>query len=877
MSVRKILFELFTSFLIIVVGLAAQPVLPSRAQDKPVTITIAIPSFATDAIQDTLKDFESSHPGIKVQVVTKDTQIPSRVNNTDAYLKAVQDYVSSADVVYSDFNLLTPVSTRAGLLLDLAPLISGDASFNTDDFYPAVLKADTWDGGTWALPFSADAIVLTYKPDAFDRIGLAYPDSKWTIDDFANAARKLTQKNTNGEIVQAAVFAPGGTELAMLLHSLVGNSLFDSGASADMPVFTSPALEKMMDTWAKLQSEGVFASDLNAPIAVLNASIAGRLNTGRIAISSGGGTGSNTGGTPQPPSKTALSALPNGEVGLQTEAFAISAGTQHLDQAYALVNFFTQRSSRIMGFGSVPVRKSVSPTSSDPGFNAPLPADAQALITQAMTNGTPESELRYAPYLAEAWDQINKQHVEVHAALASAEVQAAKDLQAAATAKPKIKFVVAEPQTADLPAGKIRLKFGITSFIRPMPHQAEWDRLAKDFAANDPQVGAIDLQMNSTNDLATNASTYDCFSLPFNAVPGAKTNDLLSLDPFIDADKTFDKSDLFPTILAQVQQDGKTWAMPLMIEPDLLSYDPTQFQKANVPLPGANWSIADFNDALKTLKVNAAQPPFVPRSPGGTYLLMLIAANGGLPIDFRTNPPTYNFTDPATVAAIKTVLDQAKDGAIKYNSLGGTTAIMIMSADTKQAPITTRILLPLNPDRSDPYKTIPYPTGTQYNALSYGVDTAYISAKTPYGEACYRWLTTIAQHPELFSAMPARQSQISNGTLDSDTAATYKQIATLLQNSKTISFPSVFQGGVSPIGFLSQHWLYEAFDSYVLQGKDLDSALKDAQGFTTAFTTCISTIAPPDPGAAPQDYVQPYMDCAVKVDPRLKSLQAGTK
>jgi hypothetical protein len=44
--------------------------------------------------------------------------------------------------------------------------------------------------------------------------------------------------------------------------------------------------------------------------------------------------------------------------------------------------------------------------------------------------------------------------------------------------------------------------------------------------------------------------------------------------------------------------------------------------------------------------------------------MMLIAAYGGLPIDYRTTPATLNFTDPATISAIQQVLDLAKNGYI---------------------------------------------------------------------------------------------------------------------------------------------------------------------------------------------------------------------
>src|SRR5262249_13689569 len=111
-----------------------------------------------------------------------------------------------------------------------------------------------------------------------------------------------------------------------------------------------------------------------------------------------------------------------------------------------------------------------------------------------------------------------------------------------------------------------------------------------------------------------------------------------------------------------------------------------------------------------------------------------------------------------------------------------------------------------------------------------------------------------------------------------DVVATYNQIDALLKDSKTITFPSMFEGGaVAPTGFIMQHWLYEAFDNYVLHDADLDSALKDAENYAKTFQTCAAAIPPYDPSGtqSAQEYLKNYLDCAVKADPRLKSFAAG--
>src|SRR5205823_271053 len=130
---------------------------------------------------------------------------------------------------------------------------------------------------------------------------------------------------------------------------------------------------------------------------------------------------------------------------------------------------------------------------------------------------------------------------------------------------------------------------------------------------------------------------YDCFYLPYNAIPGAKLDGLLNLDPFLSADKSFDPADVVGNVVAQLQRDGKTWALPIGLDPTLMKYNAELFSKAGVPAPAVSWTITDFVNALKTLKSTMTGPVFDPSLPGGQYLLMLIAAYGAIPLDYRTN------------------------------------------------------------------------------------------------------------------------------------------------------------------------------------------------------------------------------------------------
>ncbi len=872
--IGRIFLLLFVAFAIF------ESVLPlAKAQDNTIALTVAVPDTMSDIFDDKfLGDFEAAHPGVKVQVVNRDVSIPTAPGNLDKYFDAYQKYANSADVLYVDGNSISSVATRAGYLLDLSPLVNEDQTLNVDDFFPDIWQSFQWDRGIWALPTASNIWVVSYDAAAFDKAGLSYPNDKWTIDDFDQAIRALAQKDDSGKVISpGAAVIPGYSDVP-LLRSLIGANLFDANTVPSTPQIDSPVVEDILTKWVKLNQQGYITAGLTgAPLTISPVSL--------IVVQS---TTSDH--------KMTAALLPGGKGVLDTQGFGVSAGTQHVQEAYALASYLTSRAELALRFAASPARKSLLNASGDSQATIRLniPADMQALIEQGVQNGISVADMRFIEYVAVAYEQMLLTNQDAKSALQAAEEQAAREMQTAADQKTKNVLVVATPvPAASLPSGKVDLKFGLISFVTPLPNQDKWDQLIANFTSSDPQVGKIELDTGAQQMQKLTDNT-DCFYLPFNNVPNSNLNLLLNLDPFLSADNTFDKADVLNGILPQLQRDNKTWALPIVIEPSILKYDSEKFGKSGVPAPVGIWTVDQFRDALKSLKLDPKDPPpFVGENTGGAHLLILIAAYGGLPLDYRTDPPTINFTDPATVDAMRQVLDLAKQGYIKYDALGGLGAgFMFGNAGQQTAPVYTDTLNFFNLRRgaaaasqntttnnaASPYKPVVYPKGTKFAAVSYTIGTAYISAKSQNPEACYRWLSTLAKHPDQFSAMPARRSQLDDpGIVASegpDIAALYKDINTLLQDPNTISLPSLFSGSASPTGFLIQHWLFQAFDEYVLRDGDLDAALKKAETTSKGFQECAVNLPPLDASSmdAARQYIKAYGDCAVKVDPSLKPL-----
>lgn len=870
-------------------------IVPAVGAQGSVILQIAVPQFMLDVFTpEVLAPFEQQY-GVQVQVVDGGTEtlFPSQAaSDVSGHLESIADYVSAADVVVVTSDNLTVEATRAGYYLDLMPLANGDPALNSDDFYPALYQAFQWDRGLWALPVSTSLNTMSYDQAAFDELGLAYPDPRWTLDDLAYAARQLTEFDPSGAVTSPGLLVSNAEGVALLLRSLMGHGFYDMNTLPEAPMLATSDLEALLTTWYEMVDEGIVTVGFQEGANDLPMTI---------------GTGFFGGGGPNNQQNTRVDViLPGGHAELDAQAVAVSKGTLYPELAYDLAKFLTSSPEATNNpFGIRAARQSmlgveVSNNTGGPGggfrFRA-VDAATEAILGEALPTGIGASELRFSSYVAQAIQSMQTEGLDARTALLDAEAAAVANLQTAADIGADTVITVASP---DLPvvlaAGEISLNFGYSSLFRlgGLPNEDQWQALINEFVANDPQVGEIimdaggDPRISSSDD----AATYDCYVLPTNSVADTDLTTILNLDPYLNSDPTFDPNDMVSGVLAQVQQDNKTWALPLTLSPQVMEYDPAAFARAGVPEPEGGWTVDEFVNALQALKVYPEDPtPFAPQD-SGTSLLLLIAAYGGTPLDYRTNPPTANFNDPATVDAIRQVLDLAKQGYIAYNSEQGGGFVVILGGADDESPIRTQAFGgrgqgfgrgpgggqggPGGAASNNDYLMTTYPTGLQYNAVSYSMYTAYISASAQNPDACYRWISTIAQNTSLIGGMPARRSAINDPALlateGQDTIDAYLEFDRLLGDPNTITLTSLTTGG-DPASAILNLWLNQVFDDYVLNDGDLEAGLAQAQIYADGYLECVAALPPVDvasdnPGAG----FQQIAECATKVDPGFSSL-----
>jgi multiple sugar transport system substrate-binding protein len=135
--------------------------------------------------QELCRQFEASHPGIKVEVQNEPGE------RAMEKLQAMVAAGNPPDVMSIHGAYFMPMAADKALL-DLEPFIREDRSFDLADFYPGLVQQCRYQGTLYSLPRYTSVYVLFYNRDLFDTAGLAYPDDRWTWDDYLAAAQKLT-------------------------------------------------------------------------------------------------------------------------------------------------------------------------------------------------------------------------------------------------------------------------------------------------------------------------------------------------------------------------------------------------------------------------------------------------------------------------------------------------------------------------------------------------------------------------------------------------------------------------------------------------------------------------------------------------------------
>lgn len=146
-------------------------------------------SSAKKAFQDLARDFNRTHPGIRV-VSGGEGVIPDNMLRKVTAGLAAGDYPDIAYVYGSDLASLAG-STR---ITDLSRVLKEESPTPWQDYWVSAREAVTVGGRILGAPALLDSLCVVYNKKMFRDAGILYPEDGWTWDDFTEIAKQLTDR-----------------------------------------------------------------------------------------------------------------------------------------------------------------------------------------------------------------------------------------------------------------------------------------------------------------------------------------------------------------------------------------------------------------------------------------------------------------------------------------------------------------------------------------------------------------------------------------------------------------------------------------------------------------------------------------------------------
>ena len=186
-----------TGVLVAACGVGTQSAPAARPALAPATVTYAFlgnPVFL-QMNQDAGKEFEATHPGLKLELEHLPTGMYDKIQNLYSG--------GSAPDVWEPDAARFPGWAERGSFYDLTPLVSRDqgkgaGKIDIDDIWPKYRRSAQWKNKLHGLLCRFTVNAFFYNEDLFTRAGVKVPDDGWAWQTMLDAAKRLTQGDQFG-------------------------------------------------------------------------------------------------------------------------------------------------------------------------------------------------------------------------------------------------------------------------------------------------------------------------------------------------------------------------------------------------------------------------------------------------------------------------------------------------------------------------------------------------------------------------------------------------------------------------------------------------------------------------------------------------------
>lgn len=332
------------------------PAAEAPTPDGPVTITFGVLDHVRPVYEPLVAEFNAANADMQVQIVSLNEVMSGGIPDEPRERRLA----NAADTFWA-WNI-TPATVEQGLMRDLSPFIAADAGFGADDFYPGAIETDAA-GRVALLPTMLQLPLVMYNRELWADRGLPRPTTDWTWTDLRAAAEQLARRD--GETVEtygfmlenrATLVSAGG------LHSLGQILQQTNPGQVDL---ASPLFVSVLEEVIALVRDGVVYTPPEYPDGSFfySSDYMPLIHEGRIGM----WLSQHYEPEYSEVEKIAigLALLPGSSISTplaRREGVAMSAGTQHPDQAWRWLAFLSTRNTLSSGrsIESLPARRSVA-------------------------------------------------------------------------------------------------------------------------------------------------------------------------------------------------------------------------------------------------------------------------------------------------------------------------------------------------------------------------------------------------------------------------------------------------------------------------------------------------------------------------------------
>ncbi|MEM8529960.1 MAG: extracellular solute-binding protein [Chloroflexota bacterium] len=384
----------------------------------------------------------------------------------------------------------------------------------------------------------------------------------------------------------------------------------------------------------------------------------------------------------------------------------------------------------------------------------------------------------------------------------------------------------------------------------------------------DDQSGQ-DSQMAALRRVVSGADTAPAF---FVSPEAYNTNLLMDLQPLMEADPNFQRDDFFAGALERYGSAGGVWVLPRYFYIQLLEYNKTLFEIANVPEPTPGWSWNDLlgvSEQIAQKNGRTIETYGFLDSSGGSLPLYAELVSQGVNI-LETPSQDIVLNDPAIVSSIERIRELSDSGAL-YNGLSGFGLETDDTEPVDPAQMVQDGRVGIWPSEMLAYSffegeeqnnelnfetgIVPYPTGD--GLFDFGGSDGYlISGGTAHPNEAWKWIEFLSRQDieqdafegggALPGRVPARQSLADElGFWDSFDEATTEAYRWALENDEQNDIPSNFD--YRAIAALSDALAQVLNDS----NADVQQILTEAQGSLDEELAQVETTPTAEPDMSP--------------------------